>query len=221
MKAQVPAPASGRRFRGLDPGQRRDQRREQLIEAGLKAFGSRGFHAVGVREICLEARLTERYFYESFSNREALFQAVYERAVETIHKAVLNAIAGSPNDLRAMARAALRALLKTLRDDPLLPRVLLIDSLGVGADVSAQSRRATQSFSDLVASLVLQLFADLPRHGVDARLLADGLVGSTLYIVMRWAFGGFKESLETILEHCLMFYEAMIGDTERRVAAGG
>lgn len=211
--------ASGRRFRGLDPDERRRQRREQLIDAGLRTFGSRGFHAVGVREVCAEAHLTERYFYESFSNREALFQAVYERAIDVVRKAIVDAIVQhTPGDPRAMARAALRAFLETLRDDPLLPRILLIDSLGVDARISAESRRATQGFSDLVAELVGGLFQDLPQHGVEARLLADGLVGSTLYIVMHWAFGGFAEPLETILEHCVMFYDAMIGDAERRLA---
>ncbi len=213
--------APGRRFRGLAPDERRRQRRQQLIDAGLRTFGSRGFHAVGVREVCVEAHLTERYFYESFSNREELFQAVYEHAIEIVRKAIVDAIllhsqAGEP---RLMARAALRAFLETLRDDPLLPRILLIDSLSIDAKVSAESRRATQSFSDLVAELVSGLFHELPQHGVDARLLADGLVGSTLYIVMRWAFGGFAEPLETILEHCVMFYDAMIGDAERRLAA--
>lgn len=215
-----PPPAvPGRRFRGLDPDERRRQRREQLIDAGLKTFGSRGFHAVGVREVCAEAHLTERYFYESFSNREALFQAVYEHAITVVRKAIVDAIVQhTPGDPRNMARAALRAFLETLRDDPLLPRILLIDSLGVDAKVSAESRRATQGFSDLVAELVGALFQELPQHGVDVRLLADGLVGSTLYIVMRWTFGGFAEPLETILEHCVMFYDAMIGDAERRLA---
>src|SRR3546814_9962787 len=84
--------------------------------AGLNAFGGKGYHSTGVREICAEAKLTERYFYESFRNREALFQAVYEHAIETVRTAVMEAIARSGRDVRTLARTAIRAFLETLRN---------------------------------------------------------------------------------------------------------
>src|SRR3546814_6534845 len=68
--------------------------------AGLNAFGGKGYHSTGVREISAEAELTGRYFYESFRNREALFQAVYEHAIETVRTAVMEAIARSGRDVR-------------------------------------------------------------------------------------------------------------------------
>src|SRR3546814_864218 len=107
------AGASSRRFRGLDGEERQRQRREQLIEAGLNAFGGKGYHSTGVREICAEAKLTERYFYESFRNREALFQAVYEHAIETVRTAVMEAIARSGRAVRTLERTAIRAFLET------------------------------------------------------------------------------------------------------------
>src|ERR1700742_1768346 len=66
-----------RKFRGVAPEDRKAERHLRLLEAGIEAYGTRGFHAVGVRDVCGLAKLTERYFYESFENREALFLAVY------------------------------------------------------------------------------------------------------------------------------------------------
>lgn len=212
-------PVSTRRFRGLDGEERQRQRREQLIEAGLDAFGGKGYHNAGVREICAEAKLTERYFYESFSNREALFQAVYERAVETVRAAVMQAIARSGRDVRTLARTTIRAFLETLRDDPRLGRILMIDALTVSADVGRQSQLATQSFADLVGSLVLSLYPKLPKQNIDVQLIANGLVGSTVYLVMHWAFNDFAEPLDKILEHCVLFYDAADAQAER-LAAG-
>lgn len=208
MSTESSSPA-GRRFRGLAPAERQAQRREQFIEAGLNLFGSRGFHACGVRELCLEARLTERYFYESFSNREALFQAVYERAFGAIREAVVRAIATAPREVGQLSRAAIRGVLQTLRNDPRLSRILLIDVLTIGADVSAQSRLATQSFVDIVRELIAALYPELSRQGLQIEMLANGLVGSTLYLIMQWAFGGFREPLEEVVQHCALFYEAL------------
>lgn len=83
---------TGRPFRGVPSDERQAQRRRQLVEAGLDAFGTRGFHLTGVRDVCASARLTERYFYESFKNLEALFLAVYEAAVERVRSAVTRAL---------------------------------------------------------------------------------------------------------------------------------
>lgn len=217
MKTSKPA-APGRRFRGLDSRQRQQQRRQQLIEAGLQAFGSKGYHNAGVREICGEARLTERYFYESFANREALFLAVYAHAIETVRNAVVLALGRSDRDVRSLARTAIRAFLETLRDDPRLSRILLIDALTVSADVGRQSQLATQSFAELVGSLILSLYPQLPKQHVDAQLIANGLVGSTVYLVMHWAANGFDQPLERILEHCVLFYDAAGAQAERMTA---
>lgn len=221
-KSPIPAPppAKGRRFRGLEGHERQRQRREQLIAAGLQAFGTRGYHAVGVREVCAEARLTERYFYESFGNREALFLAVYDHAIATVRQAVLRAIDRSERDARKLGRSAIRAFLETLRADPRLSRVLMIEALTVSADVGRQSQLATQSFAELVGELIVSLYPPLPRHELDAQLLANGLVGSTVYLVMHWTFTGFAEPLERILEHCVLFYDAAATEAERRAAAG-
>jgi AcrR family transcriptional regulator len=198
-----------RPFRGLQPEERQQRRREQLIEAGLEVFGTRGFHGVRVRDICVQARLTERYFYESFENREALFLAVYERAVTRIREATLSAIAKSAPDLVQTARGALCAYLETLRAEPRLARILLIDVLTVGQDVAHQSRRATQSFVELVRDIVNHLYPGIQALGLEPALIANGLVGSTLHLAMHWAFNGFKQPLGDVLDHCLLFYEAL------------
>jgi AcrR family transcriptional regulator len=211
----------GRRFGGLVPEERRRQRRRQLIEAGLDVFGARGFHAVGVRDICAAAQLTERYFYESFDNLEGLFLAVYEDAVARIRHAILAAISEAPPQVIEIARRALRAFLEQLRDEPRLARILLIDVLTVNEDVRDRSQMAMQSFSDLVSRISLEFYPDQARHGLDARLVGSGLIGSTVYLVMRWAFGGFREPVEQMMEHCLLFYEAVTREAAARRRAGG
>ncbi len=49
-----------RQFKGLSLTERKQARREKLIEAGIQGYGKHGFFAVTVKDICTEAKLTER-----------------------------------------------------------------------------------------------------------------------------------------------------------------
>lgn len=209
-----------RRFRGIPAAERQSQRRAQLLEAGLEVFGTQGFHAAGIRELCAEAKLTERYFYESFDNREALFDAVYKSAVERISTAVSDALQrSSAQDGPTLARAALRATLETCRSDPRLPRILFIEVLSKGAGDAALTE--IRGFEDLIGQLAMSLYPDLDKRRIDVALLASGLHGSTMSIIVRWVVGGFREPLERVLNHCAVFYDGVTRELLRRGGVTG
>jgi len=201
--------ATGRPFRGVSPDERQAQRRRQLVEAGLDAFGSRGFHLTGVRDVCAAARLTERYFYESFKNLDALFLAVYDEAVARIREVVTRALAAPTDTPTDLARAALRAMLTAYRDDPRVARILLVEVMAVGAEMGDAPQNVNASFAEMIAGITRHLFPGMPERGLEPQLVANGLYGSTLYVSMQWAAGGFREPLEQILAHCMLFYDAL------------
>ncbi len=47
-----PAKTKERQFKGLSLSERKQARREKLIEAGIEAYGTHGFFAVTVKDIC-------------------------------------------------------------------------------------------------------------------------------------------------------------------------
>jgi AcrR family transcriptional regulator len=206
----------GRPFRGVPSDERQAQRRKQLVEAGLEAFGTRGFHLTGVRDVCGAARLTERYFYESFKNREALFLAVYEAAVERIRAAVARALESAGRRPIEVARAGLTAMLTTYREDPRLARVLLVEVLAIGREVGDAQQAVSASFAEMIAGVTQSLFPGMTEHGLEPRLVGNALYGSTLYVSMQWASGGFREPQEQILAHCLLVFDALVAEMRRR-----
>lgn len=196
-----------RRFRGKTREERQAERRARLIEAGLTVFGTRGFHGVGVRDICAEAELTERYLYESFANLEALFLAVYERCIAEVRAATdASLTAAATESLPVLARAGLHAFFQTLRDEPRMARVLLIDVLTINPDVGHQSQLAVASFAEIVGGLAANLVPELQRRGLDPRLIGTGLIGATVFLAMRWAADGFREPVDAMVEHAACFY---------------
>lgn len=198
-----------RRFRGIDADQRQAERRIKLIEAGVECFGQHGFHHATVRQICAEAKLTERYFYESFKNREELFAAAYQQTVQRVRESIIAALVSSPREVPVMARNALRALFKMIHDDPGIGRILFMDVLTVSSVMDRMSREATQSFSDLLRQVVESMFPTGPETGLDAELISDALSGACIYVAMQWSFSGFRHPLDAVVNNCAALFVAM------------
>ncbi len=118
-----------RQFKGLSLTERKTARREKLIEAGIEAYGTSGFFSVTVKDICNQAKLTERYFYESFKKSEDLFQTIFLKQIETLQNNVMQAVMKHNATPENMIDAGLTALLRTLKDDPRLARIIYIDAI--------------------------------------------------------------------------------------------
>ena len=90
-------PGPARAYGGVSEEQRRAARRLRLLEAGLEIIGTQGYAAATLRAVCARAELTERYFYESFANREALLVGVHRWVVDQL-RACLLYTSPSPRD---------------------------------------------------------------------------------------------------------------------------
>src|SRR5438876_2881874 len=104
-----------RTYRGEAPEERRSRRRSQLLEAGLELLGTKGWQATTVTAVCGRARLTPRYFYESFAGRDELLVAIFDGVIEDITREVL---AAGPSDPQELLRATVTAFVKMVTDDP-------------------------------------------------------------------------------------------------------
>jgi len=89
--------------------ERQQARREKLIEAGIEVYGTHGFFAVTVKDICNEAKLTERYFYESFKKSDQLFQTIFLKLIDELQQNVMQAIMQASNSHEKMVDAGLTA----------------------------------------------------------------------------------------------------------------
>src|ERR1700712_469447 len=108
-------------------------RRAALVEAGVELLGTEGAAGVTVRAVCRGAKLTERYFYESFDGRDALLRAVHAEVAGEAREAIAAAVAthlsaGAGPDDEALAAAAVGAFTAFLEEDPRRGRVLLSES---------------------------------------------------------------------------------------------
>ncbi|WP_162528697.1 TetR/AcrR family transcriptional regulator [Mycolicibacterium sp. CBMA 361] len=59
--------------------QRREERRNKFLDAGLDILRNDGLAKVTVVGVCAKAGVTDRYFYESFDSRDVLLDALFDK----------------------------------------------------------------------------------------------------------------------------------------------
>lgn len=179
---------------------RRATRRAQLLDAGYELLGTRGASSVTVRGVCRAAQLTERYFYESFADRDALIVAVHARAADEAREALATAVLAAPADPLARASAAVEAFVDLLQDDPRRGRVLLTEAF---AD-EVLTRSGIDLIPSFAALLVEQIRAAFGEDGpdeVDAQLTSVALVGALAHLFVGWLDGTLAVTRERLVAH--------------------
>jgi AcrR family transcriptional regulator len=184
----------GRQYGGLAADERRDERRAKLLLAGRNLFGTVGYATTSINDICAEAELTKRYFYESFASSEALLIAVYEQVADQTQESVILAMAEVPDDLAAAARAGSRAFFEAVGADGRTARILLSEVLGVSPAVDAAYGASIEKWTDIIAAALVAH----DYHGLDTELLAGTVWGLITGTALRWHLTDWSKSIDDV-----------------------
>lgn len=193
-----------RPYRGVSAPDRVAERRRRLLDAGLELFGTRGIAEAGVGDICGEAGLTKRYFYESFPSIEALAEAVFDEVRTGIMVRVAPAIiAGGAGNVRP----AIDAYVRAVTDDPRILHLLAFET-SQGPLARHRAEFATRAVETWFA---------LAGHGTDdserTRVRAYAFVGASTQIGIAWASGELLLTIEELIDELVELFD--------RLAAGG
>lgn len=199
---------TSRVYRGASAEDRRQQRHERLLEAAFESFARHGISRTTMRDICAVARLTDRYFYESFRNTDDAFDAVYQWQKTQLMERLGEAMASAPRSLMELARAGLRAFYEFMQEDPRRAQVLLIDAFSASQQTQAKSQAAMGQYVTMINKLAQELYPQA-RPDFNIEMLTWGLLGMTLQVGVNWARGGYKQSVEEVLSYNLYAWQGL------------
>jgi AcrR family transcriptional regulator len=163
-------------------------RRDELIAAGVQLLGGDGGPAVTVRAVCRETGLTERYFYESFTERDEFVRAVYDDVCARAMSALMSA---------TTPREAVERFVALMVDDPVRGRVLLL-APAVEPVLVRSGAEWMPSFIDLLQRKLTQI-----GDPVRQKMIATSLIGGLTALFTAYLDGRLAASREQFIDYCV------------------
>ena len=148
--------------RSTDAQQRRDarvqRRRRRIADAGLALFAGQGYTVTSVDEIVTRARVSKSAFYEFFESKEDCFRELLsEEGGSLIHDVLATAATG--RDHHERLRLGITRFVTSCFERSDVARLLIVESVGLSADVERVRHDLQARFADAVAEEVRHAMA--------------------------------------------------------------
>ena len=157
-------------------------RRAALLAAARDVFVTRGYHDAKVDDIVAAANVAKGTFYLYFEDKRSVFAELVDQVVEQLTGAIVHVDVGA--DIEAQIRANIRGVVRVMRRDPLLTRILL--SYAPGLDPAFEKH--LRGFYDGLKRLLEESLAEGQGLGIvapgDARLYASFTIGGLKEVLL-------------------------------------
>jgi TetR/AcrR family fatty acid metabolism transcriptional regulator len=173
-----------------------EEKRRLLLEAAVRVFARKGYHASRVGDIAEEAGVAYGLLYHYFDSKEDVLRSVFRQTwgelIQTI-KSVEQAGEAPREQLRKVAEI----LLRSWRRDPDLVRVLVLE-VTRSQHLPGEMDEIAESFS-AIQEIVERGQADGSiRADLDARLASYVFFGAVEELLTGWVLGRLPDSEEDV-----------------------
>ncbi|SHL16270.1 transcriptional regulator, TetR family [Pseudonocardia thermophila] len=202
--------ASARVYAGRSAEQRRAERRNRLLAAGLDLFGGQGYRNTSIEALCTAAGVSTRAFYEEFTGREDLLLALHDQVAARAYDAMVETAAALGDvPLPERTDAILCAFVRAACTDPKAARIAFAEVLGVSPAVDQHRLQWRNRFVEFAMVEIGRAIERGEAPQRDHGLTTIALIGAVNELVVEWVVRGRTVPLETIAtEAARMAYAA-------------
>ena len=164
-----------------------EERRRQILQAAVRTFAERGYHAARVSDIAKEAGVAYGLVYHYYESKETLLEAIFKETWGAMLDTV-RAVEQLDEPASERVRKVTEIILRTWKRDPDLVRVLV-------REVTRSARVQEEAEEIDLAYQALQRIVEQGqkngefRTDLDARVTATIWYGALEEVLTGWAFG--------------------------------
>lgn len=173
-----------------------EEKRRRILDAAVRVFARRGFHASRVGDIAEEAGVAHGLLYHYFASKDEVLQTVFRENWDELLKR-FEQVEASAEPADDKLRGIVKILLRTWRNDPDLVTVM-VREVGRSAHLSSQVEVIGQGFT-VIERVIEEGQADgVFRQGIDARLASWIVYGALEEMLTGWVMGRLPDGDEEV-----------------------
>jgi TetR/AcrR family fatty acid metabolism transcriptional regulator len=176
-----------------------EERRRQILDAAVRAFAKKGYHACRVSDIAEEAGVAYGLVYHYFESKDAVLESIF-REMWGMMVGAINAIEQIEESPREQLRKSCAIVLRTWRDYPDVVRVLVREVARSGEQLQREVEEIAHAFDALRRIVERGQEQEVFRRDISPRLAAWVIYGALEEILTGWVLGRLPGSDEDIKE---------------------
>lgn len=171
----------------------KEERREQLMQAALVAFGRRGYHTTQVSDIIRQAKVARGTFYLYFDGKREIFAALLFQISEKIEFQVRNIPIDAFSQIPHQLLGNIQRVTRLLIENPLFIKLVFSDAVGLDATFDKQLRQFYERILDYIRRGLRQGQAMGFVRKTDVNILAIALLGCIKEAFYQYILGTTKK----------------------------
>ena len=166
-----------------------EERRRQILDAAVRAFAQKGYHACRVSDIAEEAGVAYGLVYHYFESKEAVLEAIFRDMWGMMLERDQRDRAGRRSRRASSCGRAAAIVLRTWRDNPDLVRVLVREVTRSGEQMQREVEEIAHRVRGVAADRERGQDAGVFRNDLSPRLAAWIVYGALEEILTGWVMG--------------------------------
>jgi TetR/AcrR family fatty acid metabolism transcriptional regulator len=179
------------------PAATQEEKRRQILDAAVRAFARKGYHACRVSEIAEEAGVAYGLVYHYFGSKEEVLETIF-RDTWAQMLARVREVQEEGGPAREQVRKVTALLLRTWRRDPDLVRVLVHEVTRSPEQLPRQIDEISHAYEALEGIVTDGQKAGEFRDDLDAQLAATIFYGALEEVLTGWVMGQLPDTDEDI-----------------------
>jgi TetR/AcrR family transcriptional regulator, fatty acid metabolism regulator protein len=176
--------------------QAQEEKRRLLLDAAVRVFARKGYHASRVGDIAEEAGVAYGLLYHYFGSKEDVLRSVFRETWRALIETI-ESVEGSGDPPREQLRKVAEILLRSWRRDPDLVRVLVLE-VTRSQHLRGEMDEIVESFA-AIQEIVERGQADGSiRSDLDARLASYVFYGAVEELLTGWVLGRLPDGDEDV-----------------------
>ena len=165
-----------------------EERRRQILDAAVRAFAKKGYHACRVSDIAEEAGVAYGLVYHYFESKDAVLESIF-REMWSMMLAAINGVEEIEESPREQLRKSCAIVLRTWRDYPDVVRVLVREVARSGEQLQREVEEIALAFEALQRIIERGQEQKVFRDDLSPRLAAWIVYGALEEILTGWVLG--------------------------------